>query len=287
MEDGAEMEISGANPNDSEMIVIHDNGGTTSVRADFFGGKIDLKALRAACPHYPVLGTDPLVLEVVRSSYAVVTKFGGLVCWNCTVEIIDQLSKDITRLNAQNVRIDSVQDTVEVETGAASDAVEFSRIRLVRLSLANLKIISLALAQSVALEYFENRVAQALGKSTTIVDMLRGKGRLRLKEQKTIQAVGFALEIRSAVLASLTLFDDPPETWESESIAHLDAKLYNLFDLEERLSAINKKVEFLQDLNTTLLNLLSNRKSHRLEWIIIILIFIEILIFVYTELLRQ
>ena len=278
------MEMSGATPSDPEMTVIPNSGGSISVRADFFGGKIDPKALRAACPQYAVLSIDPLVLEVVRNSYAIVTKFGGLVCWNCTEELIDQLSKDIMHLNDQNTRIDSVRDTVEVETGAASDAVEFSRIRLMRLNLANLKIISLALAQSVALEYFENRVAQALGKSTAIVDMLRGKGRLRVKEQKIVQAVGFALEIRSAVLASLTLFDDPPETWESESIAYLDAKLYNLFDLEERLSAINKKVEFLQDLNTTLLNLLSNRKSHRLEWIIIILIFIEILIFVYTEL---
>ena len=279
------MEMVGASPNGS-VILIPSSGSSITVRADFFGSKIDLKSFRAACPHYPVLAIDPLVLEVARNSYAVVTKFGGLVCWNCTAELIDQLYKDIIKLGGQNARIDSVQDTVEVETGAASDVVEFSRIRLMRLSLENLKIISLALAQSVALEYFENRVVQALSKSTAIVDMLRGNGRLRLKEQKIIQAVGFALEIRSAVLANLTLFDDPPETWESESIAHLDAKLYNLFDLEERLSAINKKVDFLQDLNTTLLNLLSNRKSHRLEWIIIILIFIEIVFFVYMELLR-
>jgi uncharacterized Rmd1/YagE family protein len=280
------MEMVGATPNGSEMIVIPNGGSLLSVRADFFNSKIDLKSFRAAYPHYQVLAIDPLVLEVIRSSYAVVTKFGGLVCWNCTEELIDQLYSDIMQLGGQNARIDSVQDTVEVETGASSDAVEFSRIRLMQLSLESLKVISLALAQSVALEYFEDRVAQALGNSTAIVDMLRGNGRLRLKEQKIVQAVGFALEVRSAVLANLTLFDDPPETWESESIAHLDAKLYNLFDLEERLSAINRKIEFLQDLNTTLLNLLSNRKSHHLEWIIIILIFIEILFFVYAELMR-
>lgn len=275
-----------ATPNNFEMIVMPKSDGPISVRADFFGGKIDLRAFRAGCPHYQVLAIDPLVLKVGGNSYAVVTKFGGLVCWNCTEELIGQLYSDILRIGGQDARIDSVQDSVDVEIGAAADTVEFSRIRLMRLSLENLKIISLALAQSVALEYFEDRVAKALGKSTVIVDMLRGKGRLRLKEQKVVQAVGFALEIRSAVLASLTLFDDPPETWESESIAHLDAKLYNLFDLEERLSAINKKVDFLQDLNTILLDLLSNRKSHRLEWIIIILIFIEILFFMYTELLR-
>ena len=34
------------------------------------------------------------------------------------------------------------------------------------------------------------------------------------------------MEVRAAVLDNLTLFDDPPETWESESLAHLDSALY-------------------------------------------------------------
>jgi uncharacterized Rmd1/YagE family protein len=67
----------------------------------------------------------------------------------------------------------------------------------------------------------------------------------------------------------------------------LVARLYRYFDLDERLGAIKEKVNYLTDLNSTLLNLLSNRKSRNLEWIVIALIALEIVIFVYMELMRR
>ena len=93
------------------------------------------------------------------------------------------------------------------------------------------------------------------------------------------------MEVRAVVLDNLTLFDDPPESWESESLAHLDAALFDQFDLEERLSAINQKLAYLHDAGATLMDLLNNRKNHRLEWIVIILILIETLVFIWKEVL--
>jgi uncharacterized Rmd1/YagE family protein len=78
------------------------------------------------------------------------------------------------------------------------------------------------------------------------------------------------------VLANLTLFDRPPEAWESEAIERLDNLLYDHFDLEERVSAITQKLAFLNDLNDTFLEVLNHRKSVRLEWIVVILILVEV-----------
>ena len=88
---------------------------------------------------------------------------------------------------------------------------------------------------------------------------------------------------RAAVLANLTLFEPPPETWESEALARRDRLLYDHFDLAERLDAVNKKVDFLGGLNSTLLEVLSVRKSPRLEWIVIILILVELTIFLGAD----
>jgi uncharacterized Rmd1/YagE family protein len=92
------------------------------------------------------------------------------------------------------------------------------------------------------------------------------------------------MEVRAAVLDNLTLFDDPPDTWESESLAHLDGALYDQFDLEERLGAIKEKLAYLQDAGATFLGLLDTRKNHRLEWIIILLILVEIVLSIGKEL---
>ena len=74
--------------------------------------------------------------------------------------------------------------------------------------------------------------------------------------------------------------------WESATIARLVARLYDYFDLEERLFAIEEKASYLSDPSSTLLDLLSHRKGRHLERIVVVLITIEILILIYAELVR-
>ena len=262
-------------------------GTGTRVRADYFHGRIDLRAFRQQHPNHPVLLADPLILEPEPGVYAVLTKFGGLVCWNCSEETRQQLREAVAALPGSHDRSEEVSDEIEVVSGAPRDTMEFERLAVRKLTREKVKIISVALAQSIALEYFENRVREALGQSEPIVILLRKEGRLHRKEKEIVQAVGFAMEVRSAVLAKLTLFDSPPEAWESAALTRLVVQLYDYFDLDERLGAIKEKVNYLTDLNSTLLNLLSNRKSRNLEWIVIALIALEIVIFVYMELIRR
>ena len=44
------------------------------------------------------------------------------------------------------------------------------------------------------------------------------------------------------------------------------------------LAALQAKLDFLADLNQTLMNLLQHRASHRLEWIVVLLIVVEVVI---------
>jgi required for meiotic nuclear division protein 1 len=250
------------------------------VHADYYEGQIDLKQFRARFPHYPVLLSNPLVLEPVKYSYVILARFGAVIFWDCAETIIQDLRAEIKSLPGVLNRNDAVADQLTVHIGGEQDTVTFNDVWLRELTLEKLKIIALVLGQSVALDRFENEVARAMDRFNPVMAALRLKGQLVLSEAEVLQAVGFALEVRAAVLANLTLFDDPPETWESETLAYLDSQLYDQFDLEERLSAINQKLIFLTDINSTLTTLLSNRKSHRLEWIVIALIIVEIILFV-------
>lgn len=251
-----------------------------TVRAEYFEGQVDLKKFRATHPHHRVMFSDPLILEIEGGSYVVITKFGAVIFWNCREDVQKEVLAEIAALPNAGERNERVGDTVEVIIGAPQDKVTFSRIAVRELSVGKLKLISLALGQSVALEHFEQDVLIAMNQLRPVVRDLKGKGRMHMSENEVLQLVGFALDVRSNVLANLTLFDDPPETWESEALAHLDSVLYDHFDLEERLAAINKKVDFISDLNETLMALLSHRKSVRLEWIIIVLILIELILFI-------
>jgi required for meiotic nuclear division protein 1 len=255
------------------------------LQADYFEGQIDIRSFRTRHPHYPVISSNPLVLEPELGSWIYVERFGAVVFWNCSESLVQTFLGDLQELPGAGPRIGSTHDSLAVHVGADEETVGFSAVWLKELSLDKLKIISLALAQSVALDYFENSVSSAMARFQPAVRSMREEGKLRLVHKEVLMLVGFAMEIRSVVLENLTLFDDPPESWESESLAHLDSALFDQFDLEERINAINQKLAYLKDAGSTLMEVLTNRKSVRLEWIVIILIFVEIVFFVWKEML--
>jgi len=271
----------------ARMRTLLPDGGAKefALQADYFDGQIDLKIFCATHPHHPILGTNPLVLEPQKGSYVFLARFGGIVFWNCPDSLIRQIHEELKSLPGLSQLEERARDFLQVQVGAAEDSVGFSEVHLQELTLDKLRIVSLTLAQSVALDHFEAAVSRAMARFQPVVRALSHEGRLQLPHREVLRIIGFAMEVRAAVLDNLTLFDDPPETWESESLAHLDSSLFDQFDLEERLGAIREKLAYLHDAGTSFLGLLDTRKNHRLEWIIILLILVEILLFVGKELL--
>lgn len=249
-----------------------------SLQADYFVGQIDLKAFCATHTHHTILGTNPLVLEPQQGSFIFLSRFGGVVFWNCPEALVRQVHEELKSLPGLNRLEERTRDYLKVKVGAPEDSVGFSEVQLRGFTLEKLSVVSLALAQSVALDHFEGAVSQAMARFQPVVRALNEEGKLRLPHREVLRIVGFALEVRAAVLNNLTLFDDPPETWESESLAHLDSALYGQFDLAERLGAIREKLSYLTDAGTTFLGLLDTRKGRKLEWIIILLIFVELVL---------
>lgn len=253
-------------------------GETRDLRlvADYYAGRIDPKAFRARHPDYPALSANPLVLEPQRGSWVYLEKFGAVVYWDCSEALMAALDQDLRELEGVGARVERTRDELRVRVGAEADRVGFNDVSLRELRLDTLKIISLALAQSVALEHLELAVQEAMQKFHPVVVGMREEGRLSVARREALKIVGFALDVRAEVLDNLTLFDDPPETWESEALAHLDSALFGHFDLEERTGAIQQKLAYLADAGARLMDLLATRRAHLLEWIIILLIAFEI-----------
>ena len=253
------------------------------LRAEYFQGQIDFRAFCARHPHYRVLSTNPLVLEPEAGTWVYLSRFGAVVFWNGSPELVEAVLRDLEALPGTGARVEAARDDLRVHLGVEADWVGFSEVWLKELTLDKLKIVSLALAQSVALDSVEGEVSRAMDRFQPVVTALREEGRLATGQRDLLRSVGFAMAVRAAVLDTLTLFDDPPETWESEALAHLDGALFDQFDLEERLSAVNQKVAYLQDAGATVLDVMARRKDQRLEWIIIVLILVEVVLFVWKE----
>jgi len=267
----------------SALLAPAEGGGGLLLRAEYFRGPIDTRAFAARHPHHRVLSSNPLVLEPEAGTWVYLARFGAAVFWNASPATVALVLQDLAGLPGMGARAEAARDDLRVHLGAEADRVDFSEVWLRDLTLDKLKIVSLALAQSVALDSVEAEVSRAMARFGPVVTALRDEGRLVPGQKELLRTVGFAMAVRATVLDTLTLFDDPPETWESEALAHLDGALFDQFDLEERLAAVNQKVAYLQDAGATVLDVLARRKDQRLEWIIIVLILVEVVLFVWKE----
>jgi uncharacterized Rmd1/YagE family protein len=69
--------------------------------------------------------------------------------------------------------------------------------------------------------------------------------------------------------------------WDNPGLEGLFARLEDEFEVRERHTAIERKLELISRTSHTLLELLSSRHTPRVEWYIVILIVLEILLSLY------
>ena len=254
---------------DAEKLVL---------RADYFESPIDLEELQKTCTPTQALNADPLMLDMPGGAHVVVFRFGAVVFWKCSDETCAQVLQKIQKLPDMRPPPEALRDKLVVLVGQAEDRVNFKDVWLKALTLEHIKVLSGTFAQSVALAQCERAVAEALANTGPIVAALKSRGGLIQSAKDLLKTVGFTLAIRETILARLTLFDDPPEAWRSERLAQLHHLLHDHFDIRKRVAGIQEKLTFLSDMNTVLMEVLQNRDSHRLEWIVILLIVVEVIL---------
>jgi uncharacterized Rmd1/YagE family protein len=248
------------------------------LRADCFDSQIDLELLKSRLPLLKPLNPDPLVLRLSANVYAVVHRFGAVIFWNGADEMCDVLVETIQNLPGMGPPNRQVQDRLQIQLGKEEDNVTFKDVWLKHLSLEHIKIISETFGQSVALKQYELALTRAMKNSEPVVEALKTRGGLIQRSKDLLKLVGFTMDVRGTILTKLALFDDPAETWHSESLSRLHNMLHDHFDLAKRVSSAHTKLEFLSDLNQMVMNLLQNKAGHRLELTVVLLIVIEVII---------
>ena len=89
--------------------------------------------------------------------------------------------------------------------------------------------------------------------------------------------IGKTLNLKNRISENLYIFDSPDVTWEDEQLATLDYHLKQTFDLKNRYFAIEKRITIIKENLELFKGIWDHRESSTLEWIIIILIVIEVI----------
>ena len=91
-----------------------------------------------------------------------------------------------------------------------------------------------------------------------------------------LQFIGKTLSIKNSIIDDLYIFDAPDIVWENELLGRIDEAIKRTLDIRMRYRDIDYKLKIVHENLTVFTDLMQNRESTRLEWVIIGLILIEV-----------
>lgn len=165
---------------------------------------------------------------------------------------------------------------VEINSGAEL-RLHYNSMEIPKVNDHVVQIIMLNVAQSVALDYYEDLGLDILTQTKRLIDELEKSGKLAISKINLLKFIGKTLNIKNGIIDNLYIFDAPDIVWEDEYLEKIDEGLKKLLDITMRYRDIDYKLKIVQENLTLFTDLLQNRQSHTMEIIIIVLILIEVL----------
>ncbi len=238
---------------------------------------IDVKQFKTAFTariHYA--DTDELFYHIDGYKYLYVFKY-GIVCFLGYNEIEMTAFLQLITPYCKNVFEQRLSDEFDIETGAQGTNYGYNKIEIPRPDIDMLRLIMLNASQSVALDHYNQQTSLLLEETNYHTQLLELKGRLDLGGIDLKKYIGRTLNLKNKIAGNLYIFDSPEETWEDENLNKLDIGLKKTFDLQARFRIIQDGLEIVKENLDLFKDLLQYRNSVKLEWIIIILILVEVL----------
>lgn len=144
--------------------------------------------------------------------------------------------------------------------------------------------ISYGLAQSVKLTTFEETIQKTIDNTKYLPEDLATKGKIGMSRKEISRKMGELFIERNFVNLHSEILDTPEFFWNYPELEPYYRRTTHYLDTNKRVEVLNKRLGVVHELFEILSNELNHQHSSRLEWTIIILIFIEIMIVVFKEL---
>jgi len=215
--------------------------------------------------------------------YMVVFQYGSIVLFNVREHDVDGYLK-IVEKHASGLLPEMRKDEYEVrEKPALNTWMEggLDYIMLQYLNIDGIRTIGSVLGQSIALDYYVRQVDGMVAEFTDINREMETTGKFKMQRKKLFQLVGKANSNLGDVILKLGLFERSDIAWKDAKYAQIWEYLRDEFELTQRFASLDFKLKFVEHNIRFLQEILQNRKSDFLEWLIIALIGAEILLSLY------
>jgi required for meiotic nuclear division protein 1 len=138
------------------------------------------------------------------------------------------------------------------------------------------RLVMLNVGQSVALEFYETLADDLVNSTRSFTTELETKGKLSATKTQLLKFIGKALNVKNSIVDNLYILDDPNLVWDDPELDVLNRHLKANFDTFTRFKDLDYRLQIVENNLRLFTEVLNHREDKFLEWIVIILIFVEI-----------
>jgi len=244
--------------------------------------RIDLKPFAATAG----LARSPVMVRAGAAGRAVLFRYGVVVFFGLDPLEEAAFLKDLERFTADPYD-ESYSEETEVRIApGAEEGVDNSGVILADTGADRLYLLAHMLAESVVLERYEKATAEGFERIEPIAVGLKQHGRPAHGARPLLRHIGDALLIEHKMVNRVAVGEKPDVLWDRSDLEPLYARLEKEYELRERRTALERKLELVSRTVETVLDLLNQKRNLRVEWYIVLLIVVEILLTLYEMFFR-
>lgn len=211
--------------------------------------------------------------------YLHIFDYGVVVFANFTVAEKNEFIDFAKNYASTDVYLDFFEEyRIEIDANIPKALIKNDYVSVPYINPSVLKIVMLNIAQSVALDYYEELTATLISSSKNYILELEERGKLSISKKNLLKYIGKVLNVKNSIVDNLYILDDPNLVWDNEELHLLNRHLKANFDINPRFKDLDYRLHIVEDNLKLFTDVLNFRESSRLEWIVIILIFLEIII---------
>ena len=200
--------------------------------------------------------------------------YGAVVFWGLTESHEAEFIEKLTFY--QSSLMGDVDDDLYSFSYDTINSLVDDHLTLVNPDILNKLACSHGLAQSVKLGGFEQTIQKIIELTKELPNQLASHGTISLSKTEIRKLMGRIFIDRSSINLHLEFLDTPDFFWDHTELEPLHDMIVEYMSQSRRVSILNQRLRVIQELIDMLASELNSQHSSKLEWIIIILIFVEV-----------
>jgi uncharacterized Rmd1/YagE family protein len=222
-----------------------------------------------------------LVVTYSEGSYAIAYDFGALVLFNVPEAERVRATAAVMKYLPPEPHGPLVEDFALDVDPAGTNQVTFDRVIVTELTFPVIDLMSLLLAQSVAIDYYEEDLVELVARLDQYSSRLAETGRYPGRIRDLVKFIGSCAATKSQIIVAMGLIDKPPQTWELEVADAFYRGLRATLEIDERFRSLEYKLRTVQETLELLVDLSQSRRLYLLEVTIVLLIAFEVVMGIY------